>query len=100
MEAYQSEGVLDLYSVAFSRDTEQKIYVQDKIRQHALDVWQIIKEKNFYVYVSGSSLKMPQAVREAFKDIISQRGNVTIDQAEKYISTLEAKGRYNTETWS
>lgn len=62
---------------AFSRDQSAKIYVQDRIRQNAATVYDVVVKMGGVVYVCGSSGKMPQAVREAIIEVFQQEGAMT-----------------------
>mmetsp|Transcript_41712 Transcript_41712/g.58196 ORF Transcript_41712/g.58196 Transcript_41712/m.58196 type:complete len:611 (+) Transcript_41712:21-1853(+) len=100
MLQYVGRESLDLYSVAFSRDQPQKIYVQDKILQFKDEVWSLLQDPKSRVFVSGSSLKMPQDVRNAFRDVCVLCGKMSQDEADALLRKMEATGRYTTETWS
>jgi sulfite reductase alpha subunit-like flavoprotein len=52
LETAFEEGHLSLLVTAFSRDQEEKIYVQHRIREHAAFIWQAM-ESNGYIYVCG-----------------------------------------------
>ncbi|KAL3277730.1 hypothetical protein HHI36_013071 [Cryptolaemus montrouzieri] len=84
---------------AFSRDQEKKVYVQDKIREYKSIVWNMFK-KGSYIFIAGSAKSMPQDVRKAFSDVCQECGEMSEDEAEKYIAKLERENRYQTECWS
>merc|ERR1712228_150682 len=48
---------------AFSRDQGQKVYVTDKMKENEELIWNWISQKNCYIFVAGSSLRMPNDVR-------------------------------------
>jgi sulfite reductase alpha subunit-like flavoprotein len=50
---------------AFSRDQQQKIYVQDRIKENKELIVNVLRNKGGSVFVCGSSGRMPLAVREA-----------------------------------
>lgn len=82
---------------AFSRDQKSKVYIQDRIRQNAELVRQILEDPNSIIIVCGSSGAMPKAVREALKDVLAiKRGEA---EAEQAIAHLEKMARYKQETW-
>lgn len=85
--------------VAFSRDQPQKIYVQDKIREHSQTVWNLLN-LGAAVYVAGSSTKMPSDVWSAFEDIVSKEGAVPRESAVRWLRALEKAGKYHVEAWS
>ncbi len=100
MGQYESEGTLSLFSVAFSRDQSSKVYVQHQIEKNKEIVWDVLRLPNTHVFVCGSSLRMPQDVRNAFLSVCIQQGGLSEQDAENYIRKLEMSGRYTTETWS
>lgn len=51
-EELVSQGILQVFDPAFSRDQKQKIYVQHKIKQHSKVLWEYI-QKGAFIYVSG-----------------------------------------------
>ncbi|KLJ10534.1 NADPH reductase tah18 [Blastomyces silverae] len=102
--------VLDITILtAFSRDQKQKIYVQDRIREHAALFFRVLHDLNGTVYICGSSGKMPQAIREAliegFQEFgkreseSGERQRYSREEAEKYLMDMEKVGRYKQETW-
>lgn len=82
---------------AFSRDQQQKSYVQGLIREQSDSVYRLL-EQNCLVYVCGSSGKMPQAVRAALVDVFVLNG-LARAAAEQYLERMEKEGRYKQETW-
>ncbi|KAJ5752079.1 hypothetical protein N7520_008996 [Penicillium odoratum] len=90
---------------AFSRDQQQKIYVQDTIRQNFSLFFRLLHELHGSVYICGSSGRMPQAVREALIESFQNGGApvpghpYTRSQAEEYLIGMEKSGRYKQETW-
>ncbi|KAF2232648.1 NADPH dependent diflavin oxidoreductase-like protein 1 [Viridothelium virens] len=91
-------GRLDVYT-AFSRDQRQKIYVQDRIKEEATRVFELLYTRGGLVYVSGSSGNMPKAVRAALAKAIETGGDINPAEAEAYIVQMEQTGRYKQETW-
>eukprot|EP00043_Microstomoeca_roanoka_P015697 m.157588 g.157588 ORF g.157588 m.157588 type:complete len:366 (-) comp16311_c3_seq1:4069-5166(-) len=96
--SFQQQGSLTLIT-AFSRDQEHKVYVQQKIREHAQHIWDVLS-RGAYVLLAGSSNNMPKQVREAFVDVVQQQGNKSLEEAEAFILGLERSGRYVCETWA
>lgn len=90
---------------AFSRDQQQKNYVQDVIRQNFPLFFRALHDAQGSVYICGSSGKMPQAVREALIEAFQNGGAplagqpYTRTQAEEYLIAMEKVGRYKQETW-
>lgn len=77
---------------AFSRDQENKIYVQHLIEENKSYLKDLILEQNAIVYVAGSSGSMPKSVKEAFVAVL--------DNDKEYVSAMIKNKRYFEETWS
>ena len=83
-------GVLNSLDVAFSRDQEEKIYVQDKIIQRAEEFFQWL-ERGATLYVCGAK-KMSEDVEKTIIDLIKISG--AGNDAEAYINELKTEGRF------
>ncbi|KAK3914970.1 NADPH-dependent diflavin oxidoreductase 1, partial [Frankliniella fusca] len=94
----ERKGELTL-TCAFSRDQEEKIYVQHIISEHKDLIWKAIQNGG-YVFVAGSSNNMPTSVREAIRESIMTVGGFNLDAANDMLDKMEREGRYQTETWS
>ncbi|HEV3249511.1 MAG TPA: sulfite reductase, partial [Puia sp.] len=90
LQQWKEGGVLYSLDVAFSRDQEEKIYVQDKIRQRAAEFFQWL-ENGATLYVCGAK-KMSEDVEKTIIDLIKKSG--AGDDAESYINELKTEGRY------
>lgn len=86
---------------AFSRNQPQKIYVQDKIREHAELISKFVAEPNSMIVVCGSSGAMPKAVRQALKDVLAASidSPISEEDAEDMLLRMDKDGRYKQETW-
>ncbi|KAK8253429.1 hypothetical protein IWZ00DRAFT_189269 [Phyllosticta capitalensis] len=83
---------------AFSRDQREKVYVQDRLREHSSLLWRLL-EDGARIYVCGSSGKMPEAVRTAVVDVISKEGDMGKEEAEETVRGMVRGGRWVQETW-
>ena len=97
-ERLAKEDKLELYC-AFSRDQEDKVYVQHVMRKHAAHLWHLIGEQGARVYFAGNAKRVPIDVYEALTFICEHgRGGGQVD-AEQYMKK-EVEKRYQTETWA
>lgn len=94
----KEKGKLSLYC-AFSRDQEEKVYVQHLIAKNTEILWDILKSRG-HVFVAGNSSNMPTSVWEAIRDICVSAGGLTTDSATNMLEQMEREGRYQTETWA
>uniref|UniRef100_A0A8B9KN64 NADPH-dependent diflavin oxidoreductase 1 n=2 Tax=Astyanax mexicanus TaxID=7994 RepID=A0A8B9KN64_ASTMX len=92
-------GHMTLFT-AFSRDQEDKIYVQHRVKEQAKLLWDLIANKNAVFYIAGNSKQMPTGVCDALKEVFQQEGGVTEIQAQEMLEAMEKAGRFQSETWS
>ncbi len=97
-QQFAKDGFLHKYSFAWSRDQEQKIYVQDKIREEAETLWQWLQQ-GAYLYVCGDASRMAKDVNQALLDVIAQQGNLNADEAEEYLDNLREEKRYQRDVY-
>jgi sulfite reductase alpha subunit-like flavoprotein len=87
---------------AFSRDgpvEEKKTYVQDVITKEAQQICDLLIRKNGMLFISGSSGKMPQGVKEAIIEVIKSEQGVERERAQEIQASIEQEGRWKQETW-
>lgn len=80
-------------SLAFSRDTAEKVYVQHRLREAGRDVYAWL-EGGAYLYVCGDAQRMAPDVHEALVDIVSTHGGKSREDAEAWLLELREQRRY------
>ena len=98
MQDFFSTGLLSRISLAFSRDQEQKIYVQHRMLEQAAEFYRWI-EKGAYLYVSGTKDPMSRDVEQTLIKILGEQGNKTPEEAKKYLHQLKEAGRYEKDVY-
>lgn len=99
IEKYVEDGLLTLHT-AFSRDQPQKIYVTDLMKTHFDKLWDLIGNKGGHVYVCGDAKNMAKDVHNIVVDLVQQGGQMSKDDAEKYVKKMEQQKRYSADVWS
>jgi sulfite reductase (NADPH) flavoprotein alpha-component len=94
----KSAGVLTRLSLAWSRDTGSKFYVQDRMREVSRDLWAWLAE-GAHFYVCGDAKHMAKDVELALVDIVAQHGARTTDEAIAFVAELKKKGRYQQDVY-
>ena len=90
-------GALTRLSLAWSRDGEEKFYVQDRMRQVGGELWSWIAD-GAHIYVCGA-ITMGKDVERALVDLVAAHGARTIDQAIAFVADLKKKGRYQQDVY-
>ncbi|XP_019331446.1 NADPH-dependent diflavin oxidoreductase 1 isoform X3 [Alligator mississippiensis] len=98
-EELVKKGFLTVFT-AFSRDQEDKVYVQHRIRENKGLVWDLLSRDNAHIYVAGNAKEMPAGVAEALKTVFHLEGGLSSSEAEEYLAALERSHRFQSETWS
>ncbi|EDO30877.1 predicted protein [Nematostella vectensis] len=91
-------GCLSVFT-AFSRDQDDKIYVQHRIREQSSLIWDLINNHRAICYLAGNSKRMPIDVKEALIEVFC-KGEMSESEAEALFAELERTRRYQAETWS
>ncbi|XP_056593351.1 NADPH--cytochrome P450 reductase isoform X1 [Triplophysa dalaica] len=100
LEEFERAGVLTQLNVAFSRDQDDKVYVQHLLKKNKEHLWKLIHFNNAQIYVCGDARKMARDVHAAFHEIAQEVGGLTYTQAVSYFKKLMTKGRYSQDVWS
>lgn len=98
LQDFKERGVLNRIDLAFSRDQEQKIYVQQRIVEQGSDVYQWL-ENGASVYVCGDGSQMAKDVHQALLDVIQTHGGKTPEQANEYLINLRDTKRYQKDVY-
>lgn len=98
LAAFQASGILTQLHLAFSREQDEKLYVQNLLAKNAQDTWKLINEGG-HIYVCGGVL-MGTDVMETMKSIVSDEGKMSADDAKDFLKKLSSEGRYVQELWA
>lgn len=97
-QRWLKDGVLTKMDVAFSRDTEQKVYVQHRMLEHSKELYQWLQE-GASVYICGDEKKMAHDVHAALITILEQEGGLSPEQASEYLTRLQQEKRYQRDVY-
>ncbi|WP_418113840.1 assimilatory sulfite reductase (NADPH) flavoprotein subunit [Vibrio scophthalmi] len=97
-QKYLKSGVLSQLDVAFSRDQQDKVYVQHRLLENGQQLWQWIEE-GAYLYVCGDATRMAKDVHEALIEVVQEHGKLSKEKAEEFITTLRKEKRYQRDVY-
>lgn len=92
------DGVLTKMDVAFSRDTEEKVYVQHRMLEQSAELFEWLQE-GAAVYICGDEKHMAHDVHNTLLDIIEKEGNMTREKAEVYLADMQQQKRYQRDVY-
>jgi sulfite reductase (NADPH) flavoprotein alpha-component len=91
-------GVLTRMDVAFSRDTDEKVYVQHRMLENGKELFGWL-EDGASLYVCGDERQMAADVHTALEAIVAQYGGFGMDAAKSYVRELQEQGRYQRDVY-
>ncbi|UEA60280.1 bifunctional nitrate reductase/sulfite reductase flavoprotein subunit alpha [Gordonia otitidis] len=93
IESFRADGFLTDLDLAFSRDQERKVYVQDRMIDKGAQLWRWLNE-GAYFYVCGDKARMARDVDAALTRVVAEHGKLSGPSAEAYVKALAAEKRY------
>src|SRR6478672_5416770 len=96
--AMRSAGYLNRLTLAWSRDGNEKIYVQHRMREVGRDLWAWLAD-GAHFYVCGDATRMAKDVERALVDTIAEHGTRTPAEAVSFLAELKRLGRYQLDVY-
>jgi len=93
LDEMRASGLLTRLDLAFSRDQGDKVYVQDRMREHGAQLWAWLQD-GAHLYVCGDASRMAKDVDAALRSIAAQHGAMNAEDADAYVSGLARERRY------
>lgn len=95
---YLKSGQLSRMDVAFSRDTDQKVYVQHRMKEKGKDLYAWLEE-GAHFYVCGDASRMAKDVHQTLIDVVAEHGGRSAEEAEAYVDQLKKDKRYQRDVY-
>lgn len=90
---WHKDGHLTRMDLAFSRDQNEKIYVQTRMLEHGAELYGWLQEGGCF-YVCGDATRMARDVDEALHRVIAEHGGTSEEKAADYVNQLRKEKRY------
>lgn len=97
-QSWLKDGVLSKIDVAFSRDTEEKVYVQHRIAEQSATFYDWIKN-GAALYICGDEKQMAKDVHETIRYVLEQEGGMSETDAEAYLTQMKKEKRYQRDVY-
>ncbi|ENL0637932.1 NADPH-dependent assimilatory sulfite reductase flavoprotein subunit [Klebsiella variicola] len=97
-QSYVKEGLLTRIDLAWSRDQQQKVYVQDKLREQGTELWRWIND-GAHIYVCGDANRMAKDVEHTLLEVIAEYGAMDAEAADEFLSELRVERRYQRDVY-
>jgi sulfite reductase alpha subunit-like flavoprotein len=99
IQEWIEEGLLTDLICAWSRDQEEKVYVQHRIEQNPDLISKYLVDGDGYFYLCGPAGSMPPAVRASVVNSINEGSGMGHEKADELVTYMQINGRYNVEAW-
>jgi sulfite reductase (NADPH) flavoprotein alpha-component len=93
-----ARGRVHRIDLAWSRDQAHKIYVQDKMRENAVELWAWLAG-GAHFYVCGDARHMAKGVDAALHEIIARQGGMDAAAAAAYVKQMKKEKRYQRDVY-
>jgi sulfite reductase (NADPH) flavoprotein alpha-component len=92
---WRDQGELHRLDLAFSRDQEQKVYVQHRMAQRSRELWDWI-QNGAYFYVCGDARHMARDVHQTLIEIAQVQGGLSPEAASSFVNVklMKEEKRY------
>ena len=97
-QAWLKDETLAKLDLAFSRDTEEKVYVQHRIAQQSELFYQWLQD-GAAIYVCGDEKHMAKDVHDTIRSVIEQEGDMSEADAEVYLTQMKQEKRYQRDVY-
>ncbi len=97
-ESLRSRGILTRLDTAFSRDQSLKVYVQDRMREKAAELWSWLSS-GAYFYVCGDARRMAKDVDAALHEIVAGQGRMSPTEAAEFVKQMKKERRYQRDVY-
>jgi len=97
-QQWLKDGVLTKMDVAFSRDTDQKVYVQHRMLEQSKELYNWLKD-GAVVYICGDEKHMAHDVHQTLINIIETEGGMSKADAEAYLAEMQQQKRYQRDVY-
>lgn len=99
LEAAVDDGSLTELVTAFSREQDEKVYVQHRLEQYGQKLWEEYISQGAVVYVCGDATQMAKDVLHGITNIIHQYGGKSVEEAEAEVTKMKKDHRYQEDVW-
>jgi sulfite reductase (NADPH) flavoprotein alpha-component len=94
----ERDGFLTRLDLAFSRDQEEKVYVQDRMLANGPELFAWL-EQGAHFTVCGDAKRMAKDVDSALHRIVAKEGGMSEDKAKEYVEAMKKAGRYARDVY-
>jgi len=96
---YKKKGLLTRLDTAFSRDQDEKIYVQHRVKENAKEIYDWLMSREASIYICGNKRTMALGVRKAIMDLFCSEGKMNELEVKELIKRLKTERRWQEDVY-
>lgn len=96
--SWLANGTLAKLDCAWSRDQDEKVYVQHKMLERGAEFWAWLQQGAIF-YVCGDASRMALDVDKALHTLIATHGNLSEEDAAAYVEQMKKDKRYRRDVY-
>ncbi|KAI8581977.1 hypothetical protein K450DRAFT_230196 [Umbelopsis ramanniana AG] len=100
LKEFVDRDVITHLELAVSRESENKVYVQDLIRRDQKDLYDFIVNKGALIYVCGDAKGMATGVHEALANMLVENEQLEKMEAMKTLTRWITEKKYLRDLWA
>ena len=97
-QKFLKSGALSKMDVAFSRDTDKRVYVQHKLQENATEIYRWL-EDGAHFYICGDMKKMANDVQNTLVSIVENQGAMSKESAMGYVNKMQKEKRLQLDVY-
>jgi len=98
LQQWHHAGLLTHLHTAFSRDGDEKVYVQHRMWEQREELYDWLRD-GAHVYVCGDANRMAKDVDTMLHQVIAEQGKLTESEAAAFVAELKDTGRYQRDVY-
>ncbi len=92
------DGYLEKIDVAFSRDQDEKVYVQHRLIENQKEVFEWLSQ-GANIYLCGDMKQMARDVQKTLLRIFETEGGMSEEKAQEYLKMLKKEKRFQSDVY-
>lgn len=100
LHGFVTNGTLTKLELAFSRQEDTKVYVQNRMEANSEQLYELMVDKGAYVFVCGDGQEMARDVHNCLSSIIQKHGSMSKEAAGSKLIEMTQSRKYVRDVWS
>mmetsp|Transcript_21026 Transcript_21026/g.58344 ORF Transcript_21026/g.58344 Transcript_21026/m.58344 type:complete len:153 (-) Transcript_21026:57-515(-) len=100
LQGFTDGGVLSHLELAFSRESNEKLYVQHRMKARGAELTADLVADNSFVMVCGDGANMAKDVNQCLVELLVEHAGMSASAATEKLAEMTKQRRYVRDIWS